>query len=327
MSYARKAVIELDELPSYNRKISKILKDNNITNVSKLAVCSLSDVVALGIDSDIGQRLISEAEIMMRKKGVGFITGAELLKTFNNRETLTTGCSELDEILDGGLQTQRLYEFYGPNRVGKTNLLHQLICTAVLPKKDGGLESPVVYLDAEGNFSFKKLSMISSRFGLDPQEVMNNIRYFKIENSAELEMGVEKDLFPTLEESGARAIFLDSITINVREEYRDKSSLPLRQGILAKVARYLKNAAQAFNAVAVIINQVTTDPSTSATTYVGGNVLGHETQVRIAIKFIDNEPFQREFFIEKAVDLPQESCILEYTEFGFKNRDENSIEY
>ncbi|MFX1298311.1 MAG: hypothetical protein ACFFD2_26085, partial [Promethearchaeota archaeon] len=165
----------MDNLPSMTAPIAKILKQNRITDVSALAATHLKVLVSLDIDSEIAQDLIEEADATMRQNGFGFVMGRDLLDEVDKVEVLTTGCKSIDAILDGGLDTQRLYEFYGPNGAGKTNFLHQLICTATLPKNRGGLASDVIYIDAEGNFSTKRLRMIAPEFDLTLKSVIPKV--------------------------------------------------------------------------------------------------------------------------------------------------------
>jgi len=297
--------------------IRKVLDSNRITDVSALAISELAVLVAIGLDSDDAKRLIEEADIVMKKNGIGFVMGDALLQEYEEREILTTGCQSLDRILGGGLETQRVYEFYGSNGVGKTNLLHQLICTAMLKKENGGLDCPIIYLDAEGNFSPKRIRMIAPRFSLKPSFVLSRIAKYSIPTSKILQKSVTKDIYPILNETGARLILLDSITTNVRAEYEGETSLPIRQNVLGKIVHALKDIAQTYNAVVVVINQVTSNPKNNTTTFSGGNILGHEIQVRVAIRRLTGLGDQRDFYVEKAVDLENNSCLLTMHSQGF----------
>ncbi len=329
MSFAKKFDLELDDLPSMTPRISKILKQNRITSVSTLAATSLRELVGLYIDSDTAQTLIDEADATMRQSGFGFVMGSKLLDEVDQVEVLTTGCKSLDVLLGGGLDTQRLYEFYGPNGVGKTNFLHQLICTAMLPKSKGGLASRVVYIDAEGNFSTKRIRMIAPEFDLNVNQVIKNIPLIKIHNISELLSTLEHHLYPEMEQTGARVVLLDSITYNVRGEYIGEKNLPIRQGTLGKIAHALKKASQAFNAVVVVVNQITKNPKTDEVTYSGGNVLGHAVQVRVSMTKAEkesNDLYKKDstshkirFFVDKAVDLPRQSCIVMMDSRGFRD--------
>ena len=140
--------IGLETLTNMTEKIRKILEKHGINSVNKLAKTYKLKLEEFGIDPTDTERVHYEALQLMRQYIPGFILGEDLVEKFEEREFLTTGCRTLDELLMGGFVTTKIYEFYGPEMVGKTKFLHQLICTAALPKKLGGLESPVIYIIA-----------------------------------------------------------------------------------------------------------------------------------------------------------------------------------
>lgn len=54
---------------------------------------------------------------------------------------VTTGCSNLDAILKGGIPCRGITQFYGAAGTGKTQLALQLCLTVQLPITAGGLEA------------------------------------------------------------------------------------------------------------------------------------------------------------------------------------------
>lgn len=322
--------IDLWELPSMNDKIYKILQNNGIREVSALAIANFPNLVGLNIPGTIASRLIKESEVLMEKFGPKFVMGEALLKEFEELETLTSGCSQLDAILDGGFITKRLYEFYGPEQVGKTNMLHQILCCAMLPKEKGGFNCPVIYLDAEGNFAQKRIYGIAPRLGLTPKYVLDRIAKIEIPSSNYLLEILDQRIPEMMEKTKARLLLLDSVTTNVREEYVGLKNLPMRQGMLSKIAHSLKKLNKAFNAISIISNQITGIPDKDGIIrsygHAGGNILGHEVQVRLEMRFVEDDIHMREIFLEKAVDIPQASCLLRIDGEGFhdlENEDTN----
>ncbi|MFX0134217.1 MAG: hypothetical protein ACFFDN_11295 [Candidatus Hodarchaeota archaeon] len=106
---------------------------------------------------------------------------------------------------------------------------------------------------------------------------------------------------------------------NVRDEFIGIRNLPIRQGVLGKIASALKKAAESFNAVVIVTNQIVTEFSNGSITHAGGNVLGHESQFRVAINHVPEKPEIREFFAEKGIDLPEEKCHLKIYRNGFQD--------
>ena len=78
----------------------------------------------------------------MKSTGV-FCTGREILyqrqvQLYANNNLkkvikITTGSSELDSLLGGGIETMSITEIFGEFRTGKTQLAHTLCVTAQLP--------------------------------------------------------------------------------------------------------------------------------------------------------------------------------------------------
>ena len=73
------------------------------------------------------------------------------------------------------METGSLTELYGEFRTGKTQLCHTLCVICQLPVEQGGGEGKALYIDTEGTFRPERLSQISQRFGLDPNDVMDNV--------------------------------------------------------------------------------------------------------------------------------------------------------
>ncbi|MFX0139652.1 MAG: ATPase domain-containing protein [Candidatus Hodarchaeota archaeon] len=310
----------MEKLPSMNEYTLKRLHINGIFSNTKLAAADLSVLIKWGIPGDRAKNLIDEALVVLKQSGFGFKMGNALKEDLDDNFILKTGCKSLDQMLDGGFHTKKLFEIYGPEKVGKTNFLFHMLCKAMQTEKKGGLDCPVIYVDSERNFSINKVKSIAPRFGLDPDYVIDNTYRLKVTSSEEMLIGLEQMLIPQIEESGARVILVDSIIANVRAEYVGQEKLPERQGLLGKYTKAIDKAIEKFNAVAIIVNQVTSKPSdddnTSGIFHAGGNVLGHNVQVRIQMRFAKDSSI-REFYLEKNVDKKPVSCYLKLMNDGY----------
>ncbi len=319
MSYRNIPKIGLDNLPSITNETRDILIEHGITDVYTLYNTPDTKLINIGIDTLFAKNLLQEAYEIMSKYISTFELDEGLRKRIAKKDEMTTGCRDLDDLFGGGLVTTQLYEFYGPNRVGKTKLLHQFICTAALPKKFGGLDSSSIYIDAEGSFAPERLKIMTPRFGLDFEQILKGVIRFPIHTVNELIECVEEKLSPILENSNVRVILLDSIITNARDEFTGIRNLPIRQGVLGKIASTLKKTAESFNAVVIVTNQIVTEFSNGSIAHAGGNVLGHESQFRVAINYVPEKPEIREFFAEKGIDLPEEKCYLRIYRNGFQD--------
>lgn len=82
---------------------------------------------------------------------MGFTTATEVHQTRSDMVQITTGCKELDKLLEGGMETGSITEIFGEFRTGKTQICHQLCVTCQLKVEEGGGEGKALYIDTEGS--------------------------------------------------------------------------------------------------------------------------------------------------------------------------------
>merc|ERR1719421_111289 len=111
------------------------------------------------------------------------ISAAEMLQMRKNMVTLTTGSNALDGLLGGGIETGQITEIFGEFRCGKTQLCHTLCVVCQLPVDSGGAESKALYIDTEGTFRPERLVQIANRFGLNGEDVLENVTYARAYNA------------------------------------------------------------------------------------------------------------------------------------------------
>ena len=90
-----------------------------------------------------------------------------------------------------------------------------------------------------------------------------------------------------MKKRNVKLIVVDSIIAHFRSEYVGREMLAERQQKLEKHLHRLIGLARAFNAVAVVTNQVQAKPETftSETTIpTGGNILGHISHTRVMLR-------------------------------------------
>lgn len=72
---------------------------------------------AAGINEAAAARIIEAARCSL---DIGLLTGREVMERRESVQRLTTGSSQLDGLLGGGVETQSITEFYGALGSGKT---------------------------------------------------------------------------------------------------------------------------------------------------------------------------------------------------------------
>ncbi|XP_057294510.1 DNA repair protein RAD51 homolog 4-like [Hydractinia symbiolongicarpus] len=100
------------------------------------------------------------------------IRGTDLYKeTMRLMKILPTACSNLDELLHGGLFTTEMLEVYGPPAVGKTQMCLQVTSVAISAQ-----QANVVYMDTTGSFTTTRLvEMIESNVKAHSPPVMKDM--------------------------------------------------------------------------------------------------------------------------------------------------------
>ncbi|MHA2424560.1 MAG: hypothetical protein ACXAEF_07215 [Candidatus Thorarchaeota archaeon] len=108
----------------------------------------------------------------------GFFTADQVI-----RKKMTTGITAIDKLLDGGLECGLTHLFYGPK--GLHEDLLKMAVHAQLPTDKGGIESPTIIIDSANMLKIEKLTDYSFEFGLEPEEVMDQIYITRAFNSSQ----------------------------------------------------------------------------------------------------------------------------------------------
>jgi DNA repair protein RAD51 len=231
------------------------------------------------------QKLLSEAGKIV---DMGFQSAAEYLQTRESMVTISTGSSELDKLLGGGMETGAITELFGEFRTGKTQLCHTLCVTCQMPTASGGGEGRALYIDTEGTFRPQRLVEIARRFGMDAEDVLDNVAYAKAYNS-DHQLSLLEQACGMMTETKYALIVVDSATALFRTDFSGRGELAARQMKLAQFLRRLQRMADEFGVAVVVTNQVvaTVDAAVSFGPQfkpIGGNIMAHASTTRLMLK-------------------------------------------
>jgi len=302
-----------------------LLLENGISTAEALAMSPhniVSDIDGLG--DKTAKKLIWNARNSL---GMTEFTIAEDID--ENVEYINTGSNELNKILGGGIATGKLTEVFGPFKSGKTNLAQTIAVTIQLPKKQGGLNAAVAYIDTENTFSREKIKRISKRFGLDPKKVLSQIFHARIYSSDHQAQMISKA--ETLcKNRNVRLIIVDSLMALMRAEYVGIGMLARRQSALNNMIHALSRVAETYNAAVLVTNQVATKMMGmfSADDAIGGNIVAHGCHFRVMFKtkgFSSNNSLKRRAIIVDAPDLPPNECEFFITSMGIADTESTEI--
>lgn len=237
-----------------------------------------------GIGEQKAARIYAAAKQLVPMR---MVSAAEMLQLRRNMVQITTGSAKLDRLLKGGVETGQITEVFGEFRCGKTQLCHTLCVACQLPISKGGGESKALYIDTEGTFRPERLADIARRYGLNEEDVLENVTYARAYN-AEHQDRLLAEAASVFCESRYAVLIVDSATGLFRTDYSGRGELAERQQALNLYLRKLQRIADEHGVAVVITNQVMASPESGPAAYmgpqvkpIGGHIIGHASQTRL----------------------------------------------
>ena len=307
----------LEDIPGIGPATAAKLREMGFQTIESLATATLKDLLPAGIGEKQAAKIISVARNSI---ALTFVRADELLRMRANILRLTTGSKTLDSLIGGGIETWAITEFYGEYGTGKSQLCHQLSVNVQLPPERGGLSGGALYVDTENTFRPERISQMARHLGLDPEETMKNIIYAEAYTSDHQMLLLEK-ADKWIKENNIRLIIIDSLTAHFRSEYLGREMLAERQQKLNKHMHKLINLARAFNAVAIVTNQVMSKPDVffgEAVSAVGGHIVAHTSHTRVFIRKTQSGPARIARLVSSPY-LPEGETVFKVTENGIED--------
>ena len=311
----------IEDIPGVGPATAQKLRDLGYHTVESLAMATYRELEPVGVGEKKAFVIIDAARSSI---GVNFIRADELLKMRKDVLRLTTGSQALDKIVDGGLETQTITEFYGEYGSGKSQMCHQLCVNVQLPPERGGLSGGALYVDTENTFRLERIVQMAKHAGLDPEEVVKNIIYAEAYTS-DHQMFLLENADEIIKENNIKIIIIDSLTAHFRSEYVGREMLARRQQKLNQHMHKLVALARAFNTVAVVTNQVMAKPDVffgDAVSPIGGHIVGHTSHTRIYLRRASRGPVRIARLVSSPY-LPEGEEIFKVTENGIEDVSED----
>ncbi|KAK8804129.1 hypothetical protein WA171_000222 [Blastocystis sp. BT1] len=301
------------------------LKDGGYYTIGMVLKTPQKELITVkGLSEAKIEKIVTVARTM-KTTGI-FCTGREMMSMRQKVIKITTGSSELDTLLGGGIETMSITEIFGEFRTGKTQLAHTLCVTAQLPTDMHGANGKVIFLDTEGTFRPQRVVEIAERYGLNGDEVLDNIllaRAYTHEQQMDIITAAAAKIVE--DDSPYHLLIVDSITALFRVDYSGRGELAERQQKLGRHLSALKKLAEEFNVAVLIINQVTADPGAAAMFVkdtkkpIGGNVIAHASTTRLYFKKGKGE--QRICKVYDSPDLAENEATFAIGPQGITNAD------
>lgn len=258
--------------------------------------------------------MVNSAITASRLVPMGFTTATEMHQRRSELISITTGSKQLDTLLAGGIETGSITEVFGEFRTGKSQLCHTLAVTCQLPFDMGGGEGKCLYIDTEGTFRPIRLLSVANRYGLNGEEVLDNVAYARAYNS-DHQLQLLNQAAAMMTETRFSLLIVDSATSLYRTDFSGRGELAARQTHLAKFMRTLQRLADEFGIAVVITNQVVAQVDGGAAMFnpdpkkpIGGNIIAHASTTRLFLK--KGRAETRVCKIYDSPCLPESECLF-----------------
>ncbi|KAF9015099.1 Rad51-domain-containing protein [Cyathus striatus] len=278
-------VSKLQEAGIHPNDIKK-LAEAGLNTVEAVAFTPKKHLVTIkGISDQKADKILAEAQKIVP---LGFQSATEVHARRSELVHITTGSKQLDALLGGGIETGAITELFGEFRTGKSQLCHTLAVTCQLPVSMGGGEGKCLYIDTEGTFRPVRLLAVAERYGLNGEEVLDNVAYARAYN-ADHQHALLTSASALMSEFCL--LIVDSCTALYRTDFSGRGELSSRQNHLGKFLRTLQRLADEFGIAVVVTNQVMSNPDAAAGPYagnekkpIGGNIMAHASTTRLQLK-------------------------------------------
>jgi len=323
---AKKTYGTIEELPGAGPSIASKLRELGFNTVESLAMATVRELVQAGIGEQKAFEVINAAR---STSSLSFIRVDELAEKRQSVSRLTTGSKKLDVLLGKGVETQSITEFYGEYGSGKSQIAHQLCVNVQLPPEKGGLDGGALYIDTENTFRTERIAPMAEHVGLDADEAFKKIILAEAYTS-DHQMFLLENADKVIKDNNVRLIVVDSLTAHFRSEYIGRESLAERQQKLNQHMHKIIKLARAFNAVALVTNQVMASPDVfldEAVRPIGGHIVAHTSHTRIFLRKARRGPVRIARLVSSPY-LPEGECLFKITEDGIVDieEEEESVE-
>ena len=286
---SNEAIFEIDTLNDIGPATKTSLKEAGFRSIKDLVIRGPTDIAeATGIAIEKCTLLCNRARAILEEIGVldkPFTTANEIYEKRKSEYRISTGSKNLDELLDGGIETRAITELYGEYGTGKTQVCHTLCVTVQQSKAEDNI-SRALYIDTENTFRPERIASIASARKIDPSVALENVIVAKAYNSSHQEVIIQESP-NVINLHNIKIMIVDSIVSHYRAEYLGRSVLSERQQRINRLLHILLRIAETCKIAVVITNQIQSSPDAifgDPNKATGGNVMAHTSTYRLYLK-------------------------------------------
>ena len=337
------------ELPNYGRNIQlasasfKLVKDLQLL-LTKLGIDSwMNKYISKKASKITGENFVKYTLNITKEEAIKEFYEAIGCKTLRLKEKILKTINSYKRHMNGSINYNKIKEIqiiqnpYGKvydievpethnfiangilsHNSGKSSLAHQLAVTVQLPKEKGGADGACVWIDTESTFRPERIKQIATGLGLDPQEILKNIKVARAFNSDHQMLLVDKveDLIKN-EKIPIKLVIVDSLMSHFRSDFVGRGTLADRQQKINKHMHALLKLADTYGICVYVTNQVMSKPDMffgDPTTAIGGHIVAHNSTVRCYLR--KGKKGTRVAKVVDAPHLPESEAIFQVTEGG-----------
>ena len=264
----------VDILVAYRDERGKTIVNDKILGALKKRFNAISEIATLPNTTELtnlsgigDQTAVRIWRVSQQYHNINAKTAKSMVRQNDHIMKCSTGSEALDSLLDGGIATKSMTEFFGEAGMGKTQLCYTTAVLALVPKAEGGFtdfdptstDRPrVVWIDTEQTFAPARITeIVQNRFpNKKADDFLENIIVYQVMSTDLLLMAI-KEIFQLPD--NIVMIILDSLMALYRFEYSHGiSELARRQQKLQEMIGVVKRNLVIRNTAMLVTNQATT---------------------------------------------------------------------
>ena len=272
---------KLEDLPGIGPTKAKRLEASGVTTPLDFIIRGAREISRItDITPATTMKMITQIREILTEQGtpiqIDSIDTLRELKKLQRRYSVDV--EEIDKATRDGFETQSVYEIYGAEGAGKTQLSFSITASA-LKEKDS-----VWFIDCEGTFDEDRLEEICNVREVPYDTSL--IKYNMITDSEDLLGLINTKGLENVIEKNVKIIIIDGLVGLFRMLYHGRGELADRQDVLEQVLIKLRNLSVYGNCCVILTNQVMSnpDPFGAKEKAIGGHVLGHSVKYIFAIR-------------------------------------------
>lgn len=305
----------LSDLPGIGPATIEKLEAVGYNDLMSVAVATSGELIDVtGMAQAAAKKIIAVARESLE---MDFESGEDILKKRDQVIKISTGSKSFDSLVGGGFETGAITECYGEFGSGKTQIGHILAIQCIKQYPN----STVVYIDTENTFRPERIEQLSRGAGLDPKDVLKQIKIARAHNT-DHQMLLGEKVEDLIKKQGldVKLVIIDSLTAHFRAEYTGRGTLAERQQKLNRHMRELAKLGYIHNICIYVTNQVMSKPDTffgDPTQPIGGHIVGHASTFRIYLR--KGKKGSRVAKLIDSPSLPEGECSFYLETSGLKD--------